>query len=378
MLGMLSPVRTQDAKPPLVQLWEQLNWGARLMVTPNDYRAYHLYRKGRGRREALRYLSGPRAEPLFKPLNLEIELLADKLAFENHFRGAGLPVPRTLAVTAATEHAGDRPVLSTPERISDFLRARLTAGQQLILKMLDAERGIGVRVMTGIDGEDLLLSNGQRAPLRQTADELLTSGRVWLIQERIVQHPDLDALNASSLNSLRLVTFRHRNGDVDVPIATLRIGRAANQTDGYSAGAGVAVQIDPATGRFGDVGAQKPTYSLAPIDRHPDSGIAFAGRTMPHWPEVLKLARAFAAHAGANRYIGWDVASTPEGPVFVEGNEGFDVGLAQLQSDGMLTDEFVTLIREETGIDYKVKRLPPLRPLDALRSLRRSLGPDIY
>jgi hypothetical protein len=87
-------------------------------------------------------------------------------------------VPRTLAVTAATEHAGERPVPSMPEQISDFLRERLAAGQQLVLKMLDAERGIGVRVLTGIDGDDLLLSNGQRASLGPTVDALVTSERV--------------------------------------------------------------------------------------------------------------------------------------------------------------------------------------------------------
>lgn len=378
MLGMLKPVDAPDAKAPLVQLWEQVNWGARLMVTPNDYRAYHLYRRDRGRHEALRYLAGPRSEPLFKALNRETGLLIDKLAFENHFRAAGLPVPRTLAVTADTEHAGGRPVLGTSEQITDFLQERLLAGQQLVLKMLDAEQGIGVRVLTGIDGEDLLLSNGDRVPLGPTVAELVGSDAVWMVQERIVQHPELDELNATSLNSLRLVTFRHRNGDVEIPITVLRIGRATEQIDGYSAGGGVIVQIDPITGRFADRGAQKPTYSLLPTDHHPDSGAVFAGRTMPNWPEVLDLARAFAAQAGANRYIGWDVASTPQGPVFVEGNEDFDVGLAQLQSDGMLTDEFVELMREETGIDYEVTRLPPLRPLHALRSLRKRFSPHAF
>lgn len=138
------------------------------------------------------------------------------------------------------------------------------------------------------------------------------------------------------------------------------------------------VQIDPITGRFADRGAQKPTYSLLPTDHHPDSGAVFAGRTMPNWPEVLELARASGAHAGVNRYIGWGVASTPQGPVFVEGNEDFYVGLAQLQSDGMLTDEFVELMREETGIAYEVTRLPPLRSLHALRSLRKRFSPHAF
>lgn len=378
MLDMLKPVRTPEAKTPLVQLWEQVNWGARLMITPNDYRAYHLYRKGRGRREALRYLSGPRAEPLWETLNRETGLLEDKLAYENHFRALGLPVPRTLAVTAATPRAGDRPILQDAAQLASFLRERLGAGQQLVLKMLDSEHGIGVRVLTGIDGDDLLLPTGESAPLGPTVDGLLASDRVWLLQERITQHPDLDELNSSSLNSLRLVTFRHRNGDVDIALTTLRIGRASAQTDGYSKGGCVAVQIDPVTGRFADQGAQKPTYSLLPVDRHPDSGVAFASRTMPHWSEVCTMARAFATHAGANRYIGWDVASTPHGPVFVEGNEGFGVGLSQLLSDGMLTDDFVAMIHQEADLRYEVKRLPPLRPLHAFRSLRSRSAPEDF
>jgi hypothetical protein len=378
MLGMLRPVRTEDAKPPLVQLWEQVHWGARLMVTPNDYRAYHLYRKDRGRRDALRYLSGPRAVPMFTPLNRETDLLIDKLAFENRFSALGLPVPRTLAVTDDTEHVGDRPVLRSAEEISAFLRERLLAGQELVLKMLDAERGIGVRVATGIDGDDLLMSNGERAPLGPTVDDLLASGRVWLIQERIVQHPELAELNPSSLNSLRVVTFRHRNGEVEVPYAVLLAGRASRQIDGYEEGGGLLVKIDPATGRYGEQGAQRPNHSLLPVDRHPDSGIVFAGRTYPFWSEVLELARAFAQHAGANRFIGWDIATTPSGPLMMEGNQDFDVGMVQLHTDGMLTDEFVDLIGQETGVRYEAKQLPPLRPVLAARSLRARLGPDVY
>lgn len=371
MRKVLSPVRAPDAKHAMLQLWEMLHWGARLLVTPNDYRTFRLYRRGVGTTEALRFLSGPRSNYFLAQLNPEPRILQNKLEYEDHFSGAGLPVPRTLAVIGESTQLGDRAALEGGEEVSRFIREFVSGGQQLAIKPIDAQQGKGVLVIVALEGQEVLLSNSTRKRLTQLTDDLVESGSTWLVQRRIRQHAFMDALNASSLNTLRLVTFRHVNDSVGIDYTLLRIGRREAQIDGYSAG-GLAVRIDPKTGLFAGYASRKAKYSLDIYTFHPDSNLSFSGLAMPFWEKTVELAQEFAVHAGANRFIGWDIAITPDGPLFVEGNHDWDVGFAQLDSSGMLTDEFVELMRVETGVQFDVTSLPPFKPIQAAHGLIQS------
>ena len=48
---------------------------------------------------------------------------------------------------------------------------------------------------------------------------------------------------------------------------------------------------------------------------------------IPYWKEAVALCKEAALVIPQIRYCGWDVAITPEGPVFIEGNHlpGHDI-----------------------------------------------------
>lgn len=372
MLSKFAPVQRGDAKPAVVQRWEMMHWSMRLLATPNDYRTYRLYRRGVTRRQAQRFVSGVRARAVIWPLNADIEVLEDKVRFEEHF--AGLPMPKTVAVIGEAPTVGAE--LRTQDDIVDFITQRLNAGQQLVVKMLDSMQGVGVTVAVGIDGDDLVLSNGVRQSLRGAAGAWLASGGAWLVQQRLAQHPVLSVFNDSSLNTVRFGTFYRADGSVDLEYAVLRIGRRGSQIDAF-AGGGVSVPVDVRTGSLSSEGSQKAKFSVDPITAHPDSGIAFAGVTLPFWDEVCELARAFAKRTPENRYVGWDIAITPAGPVCIEGNHNWDVALPQSSGVGLLTDALVSKMRAETALTSDPRTLPRLRPLTALREFRHDHGGKI-
>ncbi|OYN92309.1 sugar-transfer associated ATP-grasp domain-containing protein [Parenemella sanctibonifatiensis] len=365
MLNKLRPVRVQGAKSTPRQVWETLSWGGRLLATPNDYRTHRLYMRGVRRRDALRFLSGPRAKALRPALNPEPEVLENKLEFERHFGGLGLPVPPTLAVISTEADPHGRLTLTSARQVRDFV---LDEAQRrgVVVKPAAASQGQGVTVISSVDGQEVVLSTNERMHVEELIET--TGEGVWIIQPRLSQHPDLDALNSTSLNTLRLGTFRRRDGSVLILFAVLRLGRVHSQIDTYNQG-GYSVRVDPSTGAFAARGYQKAKFALETVDSHADSGVTFAGRSVPFWDRVVDLATSFAREAGRNRFIGWDVASTPDGPVFVEGNHDWDVAHAQIGSKGMLTDEFVALMQNEAGIGFNVQQMPRLRPLAVLRSL---------
>ena len=56
-------------------------------------------------------------------------------------------------------------------------------------------------------------------------------------------------------------------------------------------------------------------------EKHPVTGCEIPGFQFPYWNEVLEMCKKASFEIPEVGYIGWDVAITPTGPVFVEGNE---------------------------------------------------------
>ena len=165
------------------------------------------------------------------------------------------------------------------------------------------------------------------------------AGRVtgrYLLQERLVQHPALEVLHPSSVNTIRLVTV-YRDGGVRPFVAALRVGTGGATVDNWSAG-GLVVGLDLDTGRLYGRGIFKPgcggdvRYGGF-VDRHPDSGLDFDGYQLPDIPEAVELACRLHLDLGGPRTVGWDLAITPNGPSIVEGNSHWS-GAMYMAIDG--------------------------------------------
>mgnify|MGYP003150504758 FL=1 len=53
---------------------------------------------------------------------------------------------------------------------------------------------------------------------------------------------------------------------------------------------------------------------------HPDSGYPIADFQLPMFDEVIAFVDKVARHVPQVKYVGWDIAVTPDGPVLIEGN----------------------------------------------------------
>lgn len=62
---------------------------------------------------------------------------------------------------------------------------------------------------------------------------------------------------------------------------------------------------------------------------HPDSGILFKSIQVPFLQQAIELVKSAARSIPAIRWIGWDLAITPQGAVLIEGNGA--PGFAALQ-----------------------------------------------
>ena len=78
---------------------------------------------------------------------------------------------------------------------------------------------------------------------------------------------------------------------------------------------------------------------------HPNSSVKFDGIQLPYFAEAIEQAIKIHSILREIPVIGWDIAFTEEGPMFIEGNDNIDISISQ-QADGGLRQKIESL----TGI----------------------------
>ena len=186
------------------------------------------------------------------------------------------------------------------DKLASFCRGK----DEIVAKPRDGMCGKGVEMLRPADFSD--------------AAEMyvhLQSTGTGIVEEKIIQHPDMARLYPGSINTLRMVTLN--NGKtITLVLAICRIGNGG-KVDNFLSG-GMMTRIDITTGKlqYVCVDEQNRTY-----ETHPITGTPFVGYPIPMWDECVAFAKRAAAVVPQVGYVGWDLAVTPDGPVLVEGNE---------------------------------------------------------
>ena len=115
--------------------------------------------------------------------------------------------------------------------------------------------------------------------------------------------------------------------------AGLRIGRSGSTIDNWAKG-GVFVGIDMGTGKLMNRGFMKPQFGTA-VSEHPDTHVVFDGFLVPYYKEAQELAVKLHSFLYRSHSVGWDIAITEKGPVFIEGNGLWEISLVQAVHGGM-------------------------------------------
>ena len=153
---------------------------------------------------------------------------------------------------------------------------------------------------------------------KASIDELLTKCRRadYILEEMLTNECSLDAINPSSLNTVRVYTLIQRNGQTKILGIMLRVGRNGNHVDNWGSG-GIGYNFDVETGICVDYGRDKKNR---PYIFHPDSNIQMVGFHLPKFEELKLYVTRLSQVCPQARYVGWDIAITPSGFALVEMN----------------------------------------------------------
>ncbi|MBU1934578.1 hypothetical protein KKF04_00830 [Patescibacteria group bacterium] len=125
----------------------------------------------------------------------------------------------------------------------------------------------------------------------------------YIIQEYVKQHDFFAQFNPSSLNSLRIATYRSvKDNKVHVLKVGFRMGRDKKIIDNIASG-GLYNNIS-FDGKLDDFSL--PT-TLKKYYEHPDSKVKFKDKIIPHFQKILDVTKKTAAKMTSQRFIGFDV-----------------------------------------------------------------------
>ena len=148
-----------------------------------------------------------------------------------------------------------------------------------------------------------------------------------LVEEFIVQHPELSKLSPSAVNTVRIITQLNSKNEVDILGCRQRIS-VNSSVDNLAAG-NIAACIDIKTGVINSP-AIYSDICKDEVTVHPLTKVPIVGFTIPFWKEAMDMVKNAALLHPQNRSIGWDVVITENGPGLIEGNHDWCKLLWQL------------------------------------------------
>lgn len=168
--------------------------------------------------------------------------------------------------------------------------------------------------------------------------QLMSEGKSYIVEQRILQHPALAQWHPQSVNTIRVNTILKDN-NFTIFNTFIRTGRGDNFVDNGAQG-GLFASIDPTTGIIFTEGYDEKGGHF---DCHPETKIPYIGTQIPYWEDLISLSSELAHAIPELVYVGWDLALTESGWVLVEGNKGQFVAQQLTQKKG-LRKEFEDLV----------------------------------
>ena len=182
-------------------------------------------------------------------------------------------------------------------------------------KLIAGTHGVGFYKLEAKDGT--YFANGKsynKAEFKQ----FLTSLDNYIITEFIKMHSDMEKINPYAVNTLRVMALNVHGDDPIVPFAYMRIGtKKSGVVDNVSQG-GMVCKLDVATGRYYG-GEVLKDHVYESVECHPDTGTKLEG-IVPHWELVKMELIKICQYCPQLRWLGFDVAITPDGFCIIEIN----------------------------------------------------------
>jgi hypothetical protein len=323
-LKLGGPVARNSGPGVMRQIAEQIWLAFCYRIVPRHYYIFELHRPEL-RRRAAEYLT--RAETksgIYRALKQrgdrsKFVRINDKLSFSTFFGRNGLRVVPVFAAFRAGL------------KVANVGDGKLPEGQDLFVKKIEGRGGIGAELWLAQPHGRYRSSRGEESTVEDLVSRVLTYSKQgdYLIQPRMMNHPDIIDLTPGALSTVRLLTILNEQGEPEAVNAAFRMAISkSSAVDNFHAG-GIAAAVDMATGILGAATGLGLGGDFRWHETHPLTGAQIRGRRLPNWPETVALAVEAHRLVAPRVIVGWDIAFLSEGPCLIEGNTGPDADIHQ-------------------------------------------------
>lgn len=272
-------------------------------------------------------------EPYFNSMNFH-KAYSDK-AFLGHLF-PDVQQPFTIAVNKNGTFYNDLYKIVTEEEVIN----RCLDEESFVIKpTIDSGGGTNIKFFNNAYANDID---------KQRILSLLKEYRVnFIIQKIITQHPKLERIHPGSINTIRTMSFLHKNS-VHILSSVLRMGINDSRVDNLRAG-GISAKIN-LDGSLSKYAFDKYGNSYT---EHPQ-GVKFSEINIPAYKKILDVIKNEHVRFGYFKLISWDFSVSPDKtPILLEINlMSQGINLHQLSNGplfGELTDEVLAEIFSETN-----------------------------
>jgi len=186
---------------------------------------------------------------------------------------------------------------------------------KMVFKSANGKCGLTVEVVNTIDFD------------QKSIVSYMEKKQLDIVEEYIIQHPSLNELSPSGVNTVRIFTQLDKNNEVVILGCRQRIS-VNSSVDNMAAG-NIAAIIDESNGVISGAAVYSDITKKEEVI-HPITGVAIVGFQVPFWKETIEMVKEAARLYPQNRSIGWDIVITEKGPGFIEGNHDWCKLLWQL------------------------------------------------
>lgn len=306
--------------------------------TPNAYRLYGSF-ISKDRLSIVSQVAAFKIEAILNPSKY-IGYLSDKNNFSKLLPEA--PFPETLLRKIwGTFYDKDYNYIPT-ERIEDVVNVIVSNWPAVIVKdSVESDSGRGVRLIKLEKHGDKLKQNEILKYKNELLDVIQDSdSQNLIIQNLMHQHKFLSQFNPTSINTIRVATYRSvKDNDVKILSTVIRLGASGKFIDNLHGG-GHMVRVSD-EGILADYCIDQ--YGTK-FDLH--NGIKTSGLRLPNFEKIKDLVKRLSARLTDIRLIQWDIMLDEEGdPKVIEYNcNGFSMWIAQMTGTpafGDYTDEII-------------------------------------
>lgn len=328
-ISHIEPIKDKEAEEAYNRKWRTLV----KYPTPYAFQLYCHFIK-EGRENIVSEVASMKVNSILNPPRY-IGYLSDKNNFDHILPNA--PLPKTyLRKIGGVFYDIDYNCIPKSE-IDKFLIDAIQKGRDIIVKpSIQSDSGRGVFLIEAEKSSDKYGSIEEKLKnviLDQNLPDLI-------IQECLTQHIFLSQFNPTSINTVRVATYRSViTNEVHVLSTVIRLGAAGKFIDNLHAGGRMVRVADD--GRLADFCIDQ--YGRQ-FEEH--NGVSTKGLQLPYFDEIKDLVKKLSSQLVDIRLIQWDIMLNEDGcPMVIEFNcNGFSMWIAQMTGTpafGKYTDEII-------------------------------------